>query len=244
MKNTFLEFIKETWITYLHILAIGIPNFFGCFLSGIALAYLLVLLLLWILTWSLSPLFLLLIIFIIIPIILISLIIYFRNKKSIKSEKYIAISSEKDEKSYEKTHKEYLEKLNKQYDSLKKRGKATETTLEDLINNISEDHSELYLRLYLHDFKAKKDIYSDEKAFGFAGIFLALVALFSDLKLPWYWGVVVMIMLLGYIFTRPLSPNVKKYSNAVFLLEEALKIKKSNPESQPKVEDCSEGKIE
>lgn len=115
---------------------------------------------------------------------------------------------------------EFLEEIHTKYKNLEK----DDQTLESLIINLSTEYSELYLRLLLNSFKAQNSKFSNENSIGFVALFIALSGLFVSIHAI-YWSVLPMIFAIVYIFVRPLSPKVKKLSEAIFLIEEALKLK-------------------
>ncbi|MFK4780907.1 hypothetical protein [Lactococcus petauri] len=190
---------------------------------------------------ALSPLLLTLILVIkylflpfFLPVSIIYIICFIKEVKSIP-EKYIRFSKDEEDNSIKKTQEEYLEELNSRYNFLYENGK----TLEDLIKEIANEHSKIYLQFYLSEFKqhvSRK--FTDSKNISFialilsiCSIMLGLLSQFKDTNTISQTDISLFIVFcfsIIFIFAmyQAFSKKPKKLAIAIFLLEEAIKIKK------------------
>lgn len=122
----------------------------------------------------------------------------------------------------------YLKELNSRYKGLEKNDSST---LENLIYEIEKEHSLLFLRVNLNEYrKQKAQSFSISVILSYASLGIAILAFmagfFNMNKLQ---DVIVicalLFLLLIFLWVKLLSPTASKLDNAIFLLEEAISIK-------------------
>lgn len=169
--------------------------------------------------------------FIIIPGILLHFLkIIYRHLS--KSSYIMSISDKNDDKIQKTTFENYLSELNTRFKNLK----CNSNTLENLVLEISKEHSAIYLQFYLTRFKQRLSTkFTDSKNISSMAFFLSICSLFlgfysnfkDDISKIYVIRFIMSIICFIFCFSiyQVITKKPKQLANAIFLLEEALKLK-------------------